>query len=573
MGQKIVIIGGVAAGPKAACRVKRLMSDAEVTIIDQDNLISYGGCGIPYYVSGDVADEKELRATSFHVTRDESFFLNAKGVTARTSTRVTAIDRQNKVVHLEDVIIGQQDLLPYDKLVIATGSQPNVLAIPGIELDGVFTISDLHQAIEIKERIIKGRVDKAVVIGGGTIGIEMAEACADLWGITTSIIEFMPHLLPRLLDWPLARMLKSHLNEHGVMVYTNEAATAIHADDSGHVYQVETPHRTIAADIVVMAVGVHARSELAKEAGLLVSPAGNIMVNQRLQTSDPDIYAAGDCIEVRNLITGKGSIAPMGSLANREGRIVGDNLAGICSLYKGSLGSFILKAFACSVGAVGITLETALAEEFDAVEVTTAPSDRAHFFPNQAIMVLRLVFEQKTGRVLGLQGFGPMNDAVLARIDAAAAVIRTGGSVEDISQLEMAYAPPFATALDALNAAGNVAENLLAGRLRYVSLKDFLDWMDNFELQPDWLALDLRHPNEAQPFVEKYQNQWLAIPYIEIRNRYQELPKDKTLLLICDAGTRSSEIQVFLDSQERSDNLVLGGGFNIIRRMAVSWWL
>ena len=572
MGKKIVIIGGVAAGPKTACRVKRLLPDAEVTIIDQDSLISYGGCGIPYYVSGDVSDEKELRNTSFHMTRDESFFLKAKGVTARTRTRALAIDRKQKLVLVEDIASGVQESIPYDNLVLATGARPNVLPIPGADLDGVFTISDLHKAIAIKERIARGEVTSAVVIGGGAIGIEMAESFTDLWGIKTTILEFMPQLMPRLVDWDFAKMLETHLTESGVTVFTGEGATSIEGKE-GKVSRVVTPKRTLEADLVVMAVGVRARSELAQSAGLLVSAQGNIVVNERLQTSDPNIYAAGDCIEVKNLITGKGSIAPMGSLANREGRIVGDNLAGIPTRYRGWIGSFIMKGFERCIGATGLSLDAALAEGFAAVAVTTAQSDRAHFFPNQAIIPLRIIFDTKSRKVLGCQGFGPMSDAVLARIDAAAGIIGQGGTIDDLSQLEMAYAPPFATALDALNATANVADNLAAGRLRYVSTREFLNWMDDFSSQPEWVALDLRHPNEAGPFVEKYtRDKWLSLPYIEIRERYQELPANKTMLIICDAGTRSSEIQIFLDQAGLANNLVLGGGFNLIRRMGVAWW-
>ncbi len=572
MAQKIVIIGGVAAGPKTACRVKRLMPEAEVTIIDQDNLISYGGCGIPYFVSGDVSDEKELRNTSFHMTRDEAFFLKAKGVKTMTSTRALAIDRKAKSVAVENVVTGAKESVPYDKLVLTTGSKPNVLPIPGADLDGVFTVSDLHKAVAIKERVAKGEVGKVVVIGGGAIGIEMAESFADLWGLETTILEFMPQLLPRLVDWDFARMLETHLKEKGVAVFTKESATAIEGEN-GKVKRVVTAQRTLDAHLVIMAVGVRARSELAQAAGLLVSPQGNIVVNDRLQTSDPNIYAAGDCIEVKNILTGKKGIAPMGSLANKEGRIVGDNLAGIPTVYKGWIGSFTMKAFERAIGATGLSLETALAEGFDAAAVTTAQSDRAHFFPTQAVIPLRLVFDRRTRKVLGMQGFGPMGDAVLARLDAAAAMIMQGATIDDMSQLEMAYAPPFATALDALNATANVADNRMAGRLRSVSVKEFLDWMDDFASQPDWVALDIRHPNEAKVFVERFgADKWISVPYVDIRARHQELPKDKTMCIICDAGTRSSEIQIFLDSVGLTNNLVLGGGFNLIRRLGVAWW-
>ncbi len=571
MNKKIVIIGGVAAGPKTACRVKRLLPEAEVTIIDQDSLISYGGCGIPYYVSGDVSDEKELRNTSFHLTRDENFFLRAKGVKVRTRTRATAIKRRDKLVEVERLADGGREEIPYDQLVLTTGSSPNRLPIPGADLNGVFTISDLHQAIKIKERIAKGEVNRAVIIGGGAIGIEMAEAFVDLWGLEADILEFMPQLLPRLVDWEFSLMLANHLREKGVKIFTSEAATAIEGE-KGKVRRVITPKRTLAADLVVMAVGVRARSELATAAGLMVDERGNIVVNERLQSSDPDIYAAGDCIAVPNRLTGKSGIAPMGSLANKEGRIVADNLAGIPTRYKGWVGSFTLKAFERCVGATGLSLEAAKAEGFDAAAVTTAQSDRAHFFPSQAIIPLRLVFERPTRRLLGVQGFGPMGDAVLARIDAAAALLLQGATIDDVSQVEMAYAPPFATALDALNAAGNVADNLAAGRLRCVETRDFLDWMEDFSRQPDWVALDIRHPNEASQLAEKFgDKQWLTIPYIEIRERYRELPGDRTLLIICDAGTRSSEIQIFLDSVGLRNNLVLGGGFNVVRRIGVNW--
>ncbi|HET97303.1 MAG TPA: pyridine nucleotide-disulfide oxidoreductase [Desulfurivibrio alkaliphilus] len=571
MKKKIVIIGGVAAGPKTACRVKRLLPAAEVTIIDQDSLISYGGCGIPYYVSGDVSDEEELRSTSFHLTRDENFFLRAKGVTVRTRTRALAIKRREKVVEVERLDDGSREELSYDQLVIATGSKPNLLPIPGADLEGVFTISDLHQAIKIKERIAKGQVSRAVIIGGGAIGIEMAEAFVDLWGLEADILEFMPQLLPRLVDWEFSRMLENHLRAKGVKIYTGEAATAIEGEE-GKVKRVVTPQRVLEADLVVMAVGVRARSELAVAAGLAVSPQGNIVVNQRLQTSDPDIYAAGDCIAVTHRLTGKSGIAPMGSLANKEGRIVANNLAGIPTCYKGWVGSFTLKAFERCIGATGLSLEAAKAEGFDAAAVTTAQYDRAHFFPGRAVIPLRLVFDRPSRRLLGVQGFGPMGDAVLARIDAAAALLLQGATIDDVSQVELAYAPPFSTALDALNAAGNVADNLAAGRLRCVEIRDFLNWMNDFATQPQWVALDIRHPNEASPMAEKFgHDRWLTIPYIEIRERYRELPADRTLLIICDAGTRSSDIQIFLESVGLPNTLVLGGGINVIRRIGVDW--
>jgi NADPH-dependent 2,4-dienoyl-CoA reductase/sulfur reductase-like enzyme/rhodanese-related sulfurtransferase len=572
MGKKIVIVGGVAAGPKAACRVKRLMQDAEVTIIEQDTLFSYGGCGIPYYVSGDVSDETELRSTSFHMVRNEDFFKDAKGIVVKSGTRGIAIDRKAKTLKVQDLASGSQEDIPYDILLITTGSKPFVLPIPGADLDGVFTISDLHKAIEIKDRIAKGKVGKAVVIGGGAIGLEMAEAFKDLWGVETSVVEFMPQVLPRIVDTPLASMLTKHIRDNEVDIFLGEGATEILGED-GKVTGLRTANRTLEADIVVMAAGVRPRSEIAVDAGLQTSPMGAIVVNERLQTSDPSIYAAGDCIEVMHLVSGKKFYAPLGSLANKEGRVVGDNMAGIPSTFKGAVGSFIMKAFDVCIAATGLSLEVALAEGFDAEVALTAPSDRAHFFPTEAIVCFQMVFDRRTRRVLGVQGFGPMGDGISARIDAAAAYITMGATLDDFGTLEMAYAPPFSAAIDSINALAYVADNICDGRLQTTSIQSFLDWMDDFTSKPQWRALDIRHPNEAGAFVEKFgADNWCAIPYNEIRARFSEIPTDKQLVILCDAGTRSFEIQSFLHSVGVDNTLVLGGGFNMVRRMGIDWY-
>ncbi len=570
--ERIVIIGGVAAGPKAACRVKRLMQEAEVTIIDEDSLISYGGCGIPYYISGDVSDESELRSTSFHMVRNESFFEHAKGVKTMTLTRAIAIDRKKKVVQVEQVQSGVRQDVAYDQLMLATGSRPFMLPIPGVDLDGVFTLSNLHKAIEIKKRIASGQVARAVVIGGGAIGVEMAEALTDLWQVKTTLIEFMDQLLPRIVDFPMAAMLARQLRDKEVTVLLAEGAVEILGKE-GKVTGLRTNHRTLEADLVIMATGVRPRSELARDAGLQLSSLGAIVVNERMQTSDPSIYAAGDCIEVRHLVSGKKFYAPLGSLANKEGRVAGDNMAGIPSAFKGAVGSFIMKAFDSCIAATGLSHEVALAEGYDADVALTAPADRAHFFPTVDNVVFQMVFDRRTRRVLGLQGFGPMGDGISARIDAAAALISTGGTIDDFGTLEMAYAPPFSAAIDSINAVAYVADNICDGRLRKIPMASFLQWMEDFSGQPDWIALDIRHPKEVEPFVTKFgTKKWLAIPYNEIRARYQELPADKTLIVLCDAGTRSFEIQSFLDSVELRNSLVLSGGFNVVRKIGVDWY-
>ncbi len=570
--KKIVIIGGVAAGPKAASRIKRLMPGAQVTVIDQDSLISYGGCGIPYYVSGDVSDDSELRSTSFHMIRDESFFRAAKGVDVLTSTRALSINRDEKVVEVQKLKDGRVSTVPYDTLMLATGSKPVVLPINGVDLDGVFTISDLHKAIEIKQRIAKGQVGRAVVIGGGAIGIEMAEALADLWEVQTSLVEYMDQLLPGIVDKVMADMLTQHLRENNVEVFTGEGAVELVGKD-GKVTGVRTDQRTIDTDMVIMAAGVRPRSELARDTGLQVSGMGAIVVNERMQTSDPNIYAAGDCVEIRHLVSGKKFYAPLGSLANKEGRVAADNMAGIPSVFEGGVGSFIMKGFESCIAATGLSLTRALEEGFDADVALTAPSDRAHFFPTESIVFFQLVFDRRSRRVLGLQGFGPMNDGISARIDAAAAMLSKGATIDEFGNLEMAYAPPFSAAIDSINAAAYVADNLCDGRLRKIDMESFLVWMDDFNSQPDWMALDIRHPAEATPFADKYgDDRWKAIVYNEVRDRHDEVPTDKTLIILCDAGTRSYEVQVFLDSIGKTNSLVLSGGFNVIRRLGVDWY-
>ncbi len=568
--EKIVVIGGVAAGPKAACHVKRLLPDAEVTIIDQDKLISYGGCGIPYLIGGEVADGAALRSTSFHMVRDEFFFAEAKGVEVKSETRALAIDREKKVVHLQDINSQKKDTIEYDKLVIATGSRPNMLPIPGTDLKGVFAIANLDSALKIQKSLTQNDVENAVIIGGGAIGIEMAEGLEDMWGLETTIIEYMPQLLPNIIDWHYAAMLQNHLVEKGIEVFTSEAVTEIKGDQ-GQVKAVVTDKQTIEADLVIMSAGVRPRDELAKEAGLLVSPRGGIIVNNRMQTSDPDIYAAGDCIESDHLVSGKKAFAPLGSLANREGRVVGDNLAGIPSTFNGITGSFIMKAYDTCVGATGLSLTAAKAEGYDAEIAVTIQSDRAHFMTGQEPMTLSMVFDKKTRKVLGLQGFGPMGDGVMARINPAAGLLAKNANIEDFSNLEMAYAPPFSTAVDILNAAANVADNISNGRFRAASISNFVQWLENPDTQKDWIAVDVRSENDAQPFIQHFgEDRWLSLPYPDMRRRYQELPKDKQLIIICGAGTRSYEVQVFLDSVGGYEsNLVLEGGLMVLRRLGL----
>ena len=572
MGKRVVVVGAVAAGPKAAVRIKRLDPDTEVVLIDQDSLISYGGCGIPYYVSGDVPDEKDLRSTSFHMVRDEPFFEKAKGITTITQTRVTAINRDRKTVTAEHVQTGDVQEIAYDTLMLATGSKPIIPPIDGVSFDGVYTIGNLHSAIEIKDRIAKGQVGKVVVIGGGAIGIEMAEAFKDLWGVDATIVEFKNQLLPSLVDWEMADILAKHLRDNGLEILLDEAATGILADDNGKACRVKTSKREIECDMVVLAVGVRPRSELAVDAGLHVSKGGAIVVDERMQTSDPNIYAAGDCVEITNLVCGRKFFAPLGSLANKQGRVAGDNIAGIASVFKGGIGSFIMKGFDMSIGSAGLTLQAAKDAGFDADISLTSPVDRAHFYPTQAIACFLMVFDRRTRRVLGFQGVGPMGDGILARINGAAPLLCAGGTIEDFANIEMAYSPPFSAAIDSINAAAYVADNLCDNRMRTIGMAEFFAQMENPGKDPDLVMLDVRHPKQAEPFVEKFGSDWwLSMPYEQIRERYNELPRDKKIVIVCNAGSRSYEVQRILDHNGYENTQVLEGGINVVKRMNIDF--
>lgn len=567
--QRVVIIGAVALGPKVACRLKRLRPNAEVIMIDQDEHISYGGCGIPYFISGDISDVKELISTSFHMERTPQFFEDTKDVQVRTRTRVLAIDRQAKKVRVQDLTSNREEELDYDQLVVATGSLPNRLPIPGGDLPGVMSVSNLRSAMAIKDRIAKGEVDRAIIVGAGAIGCEMAEAFSDLWGIETEVVEIADQVLPGIVDTNLARMVHQHMLEKGVTIHLNESAREIRSPEGGeHALQIVTSQRTLEADLVVTAVGVRPNSELAREAGLVVSPRGGIVVNQRLQTSDPDIYAGGDCIEVSHLITGKPIHFPQGSLANRQGRIIGSNLAGGAATFKGVVGSFSIKIFDLAVAATGLTLQVARREGFDAMHAFVVQADRAHFYPTQDLMYLQLVVDRKTRRVLGMQGAGHNGDAVVGRIDSIAAILPHRPSLEDLSNLELAYSPPFGSALDIVNAAANTAENILDGLNKTVDVEEFEKCFLAGE-SADCICLDVRGPANAAPFVEQFGDRWLNIPQETLKHRLAEVPKDKRVFVVCNSGVRSYEALRQLDCAGPCDAVNVQGGVAALKKTGV----
>ncbi len=559
--KQVVIVGAVAVGPKAACRIKRLDPDCKVIMIDQDEYISYGGCGIPYFISGDVSDVKELMSTSFHMLRSPEFFRDVKDVEVRVKTKAIAIDRKNKELTVEDLNNGKNYKIPYDYLVLATGAIPRKIPIPGSDLPDVITIANLHDAVKVKEKISQGGVDSAVVIGGGPIGCEMAEALADLWGIETHIVEIFPSLLPTFLEPPMGKIVQKHLEENGVNVYVGETVKEITQTDDR--MQVHTDKRTIDADLVIMSVGVKPRGELAKDAGLMVTPNGGIVVNKRLQTSDPYIYAGGDCIEVLNIVTGKLTHAPLGSLANRQGRVIGTNIAGGFATFDGVVGSFAVKVFELGVATTGITYERAKAEGFDPVRTYVVQADRAHFYPTQELMYMALIVDKKTRRILGAQAVGKNGDAVVGRINAIAGILQMRGTLDVLSNLELAYTPPFASAMDIVNAAANTAENMIEGLNKTIDPDDFADLLLNDG--ENIRVLDVRSPQNAQPFIEKFGDKWVNIPQEQLKYRMDDVPEVENLMLFCNSGLRSYEALRQLEHKKKIKALNIQGGAAMVK--------
>lgn len=557
----VVIIGAVALGPKTACRLKRLAPEARVTMIDQGSRISYGGCGIPYYVSGDVNDIEALQSTSFHMLRNPEFFRDAKGVDVIVRTRAERIDRAAKVVHARNLDTGGVLEVPYDKLVLATGSRPRRPDLPGMDLAGVFTVSNLEDAEAIRSRVEAGRVNKAVVVGAGLIGLEIAEALADMWGVETTVVEIAGQALPGFVSADLARMAVQHMKEHGVSFRV--PAKVLGFSGNGSVDRVLLKGEELDADLVILSVGVIPNSELAVDAGLNVSPKGTIIVNTRMQTSDPDIYAGGNCVEVPNLVTSRPGYYPLGSLANRQGRVIGTNLAGGEAQFPGAVGSFAVKLFNISVAGAGLSLETAGRCGIEAVSAHVVQSDRAHFFPEKELMHLELVVE-KSGRVLGIQGIGSKGDGLMARVAAVAPLLGRGAHVSEVSNLEFPYSPPFSSAMDIVNAAANAAENMLEGRSRTMTVSEFADlWEGRGE---DFLVLDCRGRANAQSLLEKYPDVWKNIPQDELRARLDEVPGDKRIVLFCNAGGRSYEAQITLDHAGLTGTRNLQGGVAAVRK-------
>jgi NADPH-dependent 2,4-dienoyl-CoA reductase/sulfur reductase-like enzyme/rhodanese-related sulfurtransferase len=545
---RVVIVGGVAAGPKVASKVIRLCPDADVTLVEKGKLLSYAGCGLPYYVSGVVKDQKELMSTPVGVARDPVFFQNVKNVRAMNQTEAVEIDRQGKRVRVRDRVSDEGAWLPYDKLVLATGATPVVPPIPGVEQEGVFRLHGVHDAEGIREALAEHKARDVAIVGGGLIGVEATEALAE-HGCRVTIVEMLPQIL-NMLDWEVARLVERHLESHGVKVRTGTKVTAIEGE--GRVERIATDGGTWPADMVILAIGVRPNVGLAKAAGLEIGQTGGIAVSDRMQTSDPDIYAAGDCVQMHDLLTGKPCYVPLGSTANKQGRVVAVNVCGGDDRFPGVVGSTVCKVFDYCVARSGLTETKARDLGYDVVTALAPAPDKAHFMPEAKPLFLKLVADAGTRRLLGAQAAGPGDGS--KRIDVAAMAISAGMTVDQVANADLSYAPPYAPAMDNIITAANVARNKLDGHMVGISPMAVRRMQED---GADFVLLDVRSPGEYEQVRLPGS---VLIPLGALRGRLDEVPRDKPIVAFCKISLRGYEAALILKHAGFEDVRVMDGG-------------
>ncbi len=551
--KRIVVIGGTAAGPKAAARAKRLDENAEVTLLQKAPNLSMASCGYPYYVAGSVKERDKLLATPAGVVRDPAFFAGAKGVAALTGTEVTAIDRAAHTVAWKRTASGETGHLPYDKLIIATGSNPKVPPIPGRELAGVTTLASLEDADLLREKAKAMPGGRAVIVGGGLIGMETCEALTDA-GLAVTVVEALPQILG-FLDPELALLVENHAKAKGAAVLTGVGLSEI-LGANGAVSGVRLADgRELPCSLVVLAIGVAPNVALAKAAGLELGTTGGIKTDAHMRTSDPDIYAAGDCVEVTNRLTGQPMLAPYGDLANLEGRVAGENAAlGDTATFPGTIGSGICKVFDFAAGSTGLSERRAREDGIDVVSAVNAGSDIPGFM-GAKLLVSKIVAEAKTGRILGFSCVGPGN--VNRQVAEMAMAILGGLTVDDLAMADLPYAPPYSLAIDHAIASAHILQNKMRGLMRSVGngkIKARLDAGDRPFL------LDVRGPKEFER--TRLGLGETLIPVGQLRKRLAELPQDKTAPIVayCGVSMRAYEAQRMLLAAGYDNVTVMEGG-------------
>lgn len=552
MSKRVVIVGGVAAGMKTAARLRRLDAEAEIIVLERGPQLSYGACGFPYFISGEVKSMNSFDHTPQGALRDSSYFAAVKGVDARCGCNVQKIDREHKCVHY--VERGEQKQLAYDVLVLATGSTPVKLPLPNADAAGIHSFWFPWDVEAVDKEIAEGDVKDVVIIGAGFIGLELAEAFVRR-GLHTSVLEQQDRLLPQLLDEDMGALLLRDTKNPLLDIYLEEKAGAF-VVENGRVAGVQTDKRLIPAQLVIVAVGVRPNVELAREAGLAIGPSGCIAVNEYLQTSDSAIYAGGDCAENTHRVSKAKVFVPMGSTANKHGRVIADNICGAQKKYPGVMGTAACRFFEQEAGATGLNERTAQQAGLDFASVVVPGFDRLGYMPGVGRIVLKLLAEKGSGRVLGAQAVGA---SVAKRIDTLAAAISLGATLEDLSGLDLAYAPPFNTPIENIATAANVLQNKLDGQLRSINPVEF----EKQREQDDYLFVDVRTSAEVAAKRIAGIPSRVNLPLDTLRNAdISKLDKEQKVVTACQIDLRGYEAEVILRARGFSNVYSLEGGMS-----------
>lgn len=540
---KIVIIGGVAGGSTAAARIRRLDENAEIIIFERSGYISYANCGLPYYIGGIIEDNDDLTLQT-----PENFFRQFK-IIAKINHEVTDIDVNNKIVYVTDLKTGICFTEKYDKLILSPGAKP-FLPDFYIENDKTFTLRTVEDTLKIRMFIEQNHPKTAVVVGGGFIGLEMAENLVKL-GIDTTIIQRGNHLLPTV-DCDMASFVHANMRYNGIQILLNANTNQMSIKNNKISLKLSDGTK-IDADMMVLAIGVTPENTLAKKAGLKLGVKDTITVNSKMETSVPDIYAVGDAVQVKHFITEQDTVISLAGPANKQGRIAADNICGIKSEYKGSQGSSIIKLFDMTFATTGINEQQAKANNYEYEKVIITPNSHAEYYPNATPMTLKLIFEKQTYKILGAQIVG--YDGVDKRIDVIATAIRAGLKADELRNLDLAYAPPYSSAKDPVNMVGFVVDNIKKGIVKQFYFED----ISALEERNDVILLDTRTQYE---YVRGAAEGFINIPLNELRERIGELDNSKAIYVMCQSGLRSYlATRILMQNGFKSYNFA--GGFRL----------
>jgi NADPH-dependent 2,4-dienoyl-CoA reductase/sulfur reductase-like enzyme/rhodanese-related sulfurtransferase len=523
--RRLVIVGGVAGGASAAARARRLCEHCEIVVFERGPHVSFANCGLPYFVGGEIVEQDSLLLQTPETLRAR-FNLDV-----RVRTEVIAINRETQSVRVRDLTKQREYDQPYDALVLSTGAAPLKPPIPGIDRPGHFTVRNIPDVERIRHWIKDCRACRAVVVGGGYIGLEMAEQL-HRQGLEITVVEATPQVMAPL-DPEMAAWLHAELKSHGVNLHLGDPVAAFESHQPGESARASVvvlkSGRRILADTVVLGLGVRPETALAKSAGLELGARGGIRVNDRLQTTDPKIWAVGDAVEVRDRVTGAWGVVPLAGPANRQGRIAADNIFGRTTHYDGTWGTAILRLFELTAGCTGANEKALRQANLPFLALHLHPGSHAGYYPGAQPIAMKILFAPDSGKLLGAQAVG--RDGVDKRIDVLAAALQGGMTVHDLAELELAYAPPFGSAKDPVNLAGMAAQNVLAGDVRLAQ------WNEIASLDPArTLVLDVRRPEERAVGAIPGS---IHIPLDELRARMGELPRDREIIAHCQSGQRS----------------------------------